>query len=231
LIYTIQRVPKASRDGAELLELGSYGHFAAILASALSYRVRGAYFGSAGGTDQRIVTAGGRKIADMTIDLFDAERDQWPYDNHRFDGLLVCEVIEHLKCDPMWMLWESNRVLRPGGWIFITTPNCTSYRSLERALLRHENPQIFSRYNSRDPDEPPHVREYTVKELQWALSASGFAVRGIETTREPGALAAGWVQQVLIAHGLPQEHRGEQIYCLAEKQAAPSERFPAFLYT
>jgi hypothetical protein len=133
--------------------------------------------------------------------------------------------------DPMWMLWEANRVLRANGWILLTTPNCVSYRSLERALLRQENPQAFSRYNSRDPDDPPHVREYTVKELEWALAAGGFVVRGIETAREPGALVPGWVEQVLAAHGLPREHRGEQIYCLAEKMAAPQERFPAFLYT
>lgn len=167
----------------------------------------------------------------MLVDLFDSERDQWPYESCRFDGVLVCEVIEHLARDPMWMLWEANRVLRQGGWMLLTTPNCASYRSLEQALLRQENPQIFSRYNSRDPDDPPHVREYTVKELEWALTAGGFRVRGLETAREPGALAHGWIEHVLEAHGLPREHRGEQIYCLAEKVRAPVDRFPGFLYT
>lgn len=231
LAHTLQRVPPASSHGAEVLELGSYGHVSAILQSELSYHVRGAYLGPAGRIDRRTITAGGEKIADMLIDLFDVERDPWPYQNDRFDGVLVCEVIEHLIRDPMWMLWEANRVLKPGGWILVTTPNCASYRSLEQALLRQENPQVFSRYNSRDPDEPPHVREYTPKELAWALVAAGFEVRGIETEREPGALAAGWVEQVLAAQGLPRDLRGEQIYCLGEKRLAPKERYPVFLYT
>lgn len=231
LVHTIQRVPRAERPGAEVLEIGSYGHFTAILASELSYRVRAAYLGPVGHSNRRTITLDGDEVADTIVDLFNAELDQWPYENDCFDGVLICEVIEHLVRDPMWMLWEANRVLRPGGWILITTPNCASYRSLERALLRQENPQVFSRYNSRNPEDPPHVREYTVKELKWAVEASGFAVCGIETAREFGAVAAGWVEQVLTAHGLPREHRGEQIYCLAEKRATPQERFPTFLYT
>ena len=231
LAYTLQRVPVAVRPRAEVLEIGSYGHFAAILVAELGYCVRGAYLGELGRTDRRLITAGGQPVADILVDLFNAERDTWPYENARFDGLLVCEVIEHLVRDPMWLLWEANRVLKPGGWMLLTTPNCASYRSLERALMRQENPQVFSRYNSRDLDDPPHVREYTVKELNWALTAAGFAVRGMETTREPGSSSPGWLGQILSSHRLPQEHRGEQIYCLAEKRTAPTERFPAFLYT
>jgi SAM-dependent methyltransferase len=154
LVHTIQRVPHAERPGAELLEIGSYGHFSAILASELSYRVRGAYLGPLGRSNRRVITVGEKEVANTVIDLFNAELDRWPYENNRFDGVLVCEVIEHLVRDPMWMLWEANRVLRPGGWILITTPNCASYRSLERALLRQENPQVFSRYNSRNPEDP-----------------------------------------------------------------------------
>lgn len=231
LTYTLQRVPRAGNAAAEILEIGFYGHLASLLASELGYKVRGAYLGRQGDIDRRIITAAGEEVADILVDLFNAERDQWPYGDSRFDGVLVCEVVEHLVCDPMWMLWEANRVLMPGGWILLTTPNCASYRSLERALLHLENPQVFSRYNSRDPDEPPHVREYTVKEIEWALTGAGFRVLGIETAREPGALASGWLDEVFAKHGLPREHRGEQIYCLAEKTGAPQERFPAFLYT
>ena len=148
-----------------------------------------------------------------------------------FDGVLICEVLEHLVRDPMWLLWEANRVLREGGWLLLTTPNCVSYRSLEKALLLMDNPQVFSRYNSRDPGEPPHVREYSVKELQLAVEAAGFAVCGCDTTRGPGVSTPGWVQEILEHTGLPREHRGEQIFCFARRRSAPVQRFPAFLYT
>jgi hypothetical protein len=69
------------------------------------------------------------------------------------------------------------------------------------------------------------VREYTVKELNWAVVAGGFTVCGIETTRECGATVAGWVEEVLTAHRLPREHRGEQIYCLAKKRGRTARTF------
>lgn len=231
LIHTLQIVPRATRAGSEVLEIGAYGHFAHILQSELGYKPRGAYLGSAGRVDHVEITSRGKVLADVLIDIFNAELDRWPYEDGRFEGVLICEVIEHLIRDPMWLLFEANRVLRPGGWLLITTPNCASYRSLERALLKLENPQVFSRYNSADPAEPPHVREYSVPELHRALEAAGFAVIGTETEREPGAVTPGWVADIIASHQLPAAHRGEQIYCLAKRRGEPRERYPAFLYT
>ena len=38
------------------------------------------------------------------------------------DMLLCCEVVEHLP-DPQFALIEMARILKPGGYAFITTPN------------------------------------------------------------------------------------------------------------
>ena len=49
-----------------------------------------------------------------------------PFRDNAFDGVLMIHVIEHLRC-PYQTLLEVRRVLKPGGFLTIVTPN--SYRN------------------------------------------------------------------------------------------------------
>jgi ubiquinone/menaquinone biosynthesis C-methylase UbiE len=49
---------------------------------------------------------------------------QTPFDDEEFDLVLVQEIIEHL-LDCQHLLREVNRVLRNGGYFYLTTPNLT----------------------------------------------------------------------------------------------------------
>ncbi len=51
-----------------------------------------------------------------------ADALQLPYSDNSFDGVVSCEVIEHVG-DSERMLAEIYRILRPGGWVFLTFPN------------------------------------------------------------------------------------------------------------
>ena len=73
---------------------------------------------------------------ECTIDLFDAERDPFPYPDGHFETVLGCEMIEHFLRDPMHCLLESRRVLEEGGRLMITTPNVSSLTSVARASAR-----------------------------------------------------------------------------------------------
>ncbi len=89
------------------------------LKTKLGYgEVRGCYYGQLGKTDHKVVDSeDGEKFA-CDVDLFDAEKDMFPYPNEHFDTVLCCELIEHLPSDPMHMMSEINRILRPGGTWF-----------------------------------------------------------------------------------------------------------------
>ena len=184
-------------------------------------QVRGAYLGPAGTSETKAATIGGREVFRCEIDFFDAEIDAFPYPDSSFDLVLACEIIEHLRRDPMHMLVEIRRVLVEGGALVLTTPNCASLASITRLLHGNLNPQIFSCYPHPDTREKagPHVREYTPFELQRTISAAGYRVETVFTDRVGGYDEGTWVYEFLQKHGFNTELRGEQIYCLATKRS------------
>ncbi|MDQ6732145.1 MAG: class I SAM-dependent methyltransferase, partial [Actinomycetota bacterium] len=48
--------------------------------------------------------------------------DRLPFDDERFDGVILKDVLEHLD-DPVFAVREALRVLRPGGTVFASSPD------------------------------------------------------------------------------------------------------------
>ena len=59
-----------------------------------------------------------------------------PYPDSRFDAIVSMDVVEHV-VDPVPWLREALRVLKPGGLLFLTTPNYASrsLRAIENSAL------------------------------------------------------------------------------------------------
>lgn len=233
LVQTLALVPSPSATG-RILELGCYNQITSLLASELGYQdVRGAYFGEAGCSDEATARANGEVIFRCRIDLFDVEKDQFPYEDESFDTVLACEIIEHLAVDPMHMLLECRRVLVDGGALLLTTPNCVGISAVARCLKGTEAPQIFSRYPHPAKNEAcgPHVREYAPAEVVKALQAAGYRLETLLTERQGDVAIDTWAEDVLQSGGFETTHRGEQIYCLCRKDStAVLDRHPQFLY-
>lgn len=228
---TLAMAPPPSTTG-RVLELGAYMQMTPALSCCLGYReVRAAYRGSPGALHTQSASARGKEIFRCNLDLFDAERDRFPYPDEHFDLVLACELIEHLVLDPMQMLLECRRVLAKDGALLITTPNIASHSSLARLLTASGNPQIYSLYPVAS-SENTHVREYTPAELAQMLAAAAFRIEYLFTEKIDGYNSDVWTGPLLSQLGLPTEFRGEQIYCLARKSGEPAvvERRPAFLY-
>jgi SAM-dependent methyltransferase len=205
------------------------------LGCVFGYDVRGAYYGPLGRVDRKSVSAGGKEVFRCELDLFDAERDVFPYADGSFDLVLCCELIEHLLHDPMHMLIEIRRVLGDGGRLVLTTPNIASYTAVARVLNRKEHPQLFSRY--ADPKgefrdtEIPHVREYTPDEVAETAVAAGFEVEYLFTEKIAGYESDLYFKELLEKMDYPTELRGEQTYLRARKrEGARVVRYPGFLY-
>ncbi|MEQ1849573.1 MAG: class I SAM-dependent methyltransferase [Candidatus Peribacteraceae bacterium] len=61
-----------------------------------------------------------------------------PYPDGFFDTVIAGDVIEHVT-NPLFMLCEANRVLKPGGTLIVSTPNPYYYwEAMQNLLVRYE---------------------------------------------------------------------------------------------
>ena len=232
---TLTLVPPPARS-RRALEMGAYMHMTPALQCVLGYaEVRGAFFGPLGKIDEKSCTVGGREVFRCFVDLFDAEKDRYPYPDDRFETVLACEIFEHMLHDPMHMLIEMHRVLEEGGTLILTTPNVASYTAVARVLEQSGNPQLYSKFpyplGEFADSEIPHVREYTPAELREVVDSAGFEVESLFTEVIPGYGTDLWVKDFLERNQYPVALRGEQMYCIAKKRGGRKVvRYPHFLY-
>jgi len=106
-----------------------------------------------------------------------------PFPDNGFDYVVCLEVIEHLD-DPLALCRELRRVLRPGGWLLISTPNILSLRSRIKFLL--DGSFVFFNYPliewaQRDGRPSVHVHPIRVHELEYYLHQAGFGIDRVFT--------------------------------------------------
>jgi glycosyltransferase involved in cell wall biosynthesis/SAM-dependent methyltransferase len=234
LIRTLQRTPPGNEGGC-ILEMGCYLQITPALRDLLEYsEVRGSYFGKSGEAMKATVTAIDGEIFECFIDLFNAEVDRFPYPDGYFSTVLCCELLEHLERDPMHMMAEIHRILKPEGVLVLTTPNIASLVSIGN-LLKGAHPSFFRRYSRPKTSgeiEPGHSREYTPDEIRLLLADSGFIPVTVETAPygETQAESLQWVVRVLRESKLPTVLREQCIFALGRKESLPKKRFPVWLY-
>lgn len=140
-----------------------------------------------------------------------------------FDLVLCMEVIEHIHDQARpgipteWegtgtahLMAEVKRVLRPGGALFLTTPNAASANVLHK-VITGQPPMVYR----------PHVREYTCWEIDALVKAAGLRLERIETL-EPwaNAMPAGMREKIgafLHSLGVDTQMRNEDIFAVARK--------------
>ncbi len=149
---------------------------------------------------------------------------------------LCGELIEHLFEDPMHLMSEVNRILKPGGHLVLTTPNVASLRGIS-AILQGYHPGFFHAYikpaEGSGEVDARHNREYAPREIHLLLENSGFEVTLLETGefRDEPHPEFGWVHHLLDRYRLSKDLRGDGIYAVGRKTGAVKERYPGWLYS
>jgi len=235
LAKTLQITPRGGPQD-RILEMGAYLQITPSLKTKLGYgEVRGCYYGAAGTVAHRSIESELGDRFECDIDLFDAEKDPFPYPDEHFNTVLCCELLEHLPGDPMHMMAEINRILKPGGCLVLTTPNIVSFRAMSALLLGY-HPGFFPAYirpgGPGGEVDARHNREYAPREVADLMADAGFEVTLLETGEfldEPKP-EHNWVRYVLEQCQCSTDLRGDGIYAVGAKRGPVRQRFPKWLY-
>lgn len=231
-------------DRGRLLELGSGIYLMTFLAERLrNFEIeRVQYWGRPSGAHSSELTdvrSGKQRV--LPFREFNGEREVFPYEDQRFDAILNCDTIEHMLCDPVHLLAECHRVLKPGGTMVVTTPNVLRLDNVVR-LLQGRN--IHDKY-VLESASARHPREYTPDELKRIHEWVGFEVAHLQTgdftrsvqsrtARRIARAALGVFRAAARFTGCedvdPDLWRGEQIILTAQRRGPVNLDRPEFLY-
>ncbi|MBL8113909.1 MAG: class I SAM-dependent methyltransferase [Acidobacteria bacterium] len=159
--------------GARLLDVGNAPGHCAIGLVRLGHSVKGLNL-SASWLSTYPSEAWARAFDAVSHDV---EKSPLPFDEATFDGVVFTEVLEHIATrDPVWILSELRRVLKPGGVVLFSTPNVCNLSNVI-ALLRGRN--IFWKREQFYGSVDRHNREFTVDEVEEVFAAAGFERRAL----------------------------------------------------
>ena len=120
------------------------------------------------------------KSLGVNVAVFDMDKEKsWPYADNFFDVVVAGDIIEHV-IDVDKFLANAHRVLKPGGYFLVSTPNLASL-GRRLLLLFGKNPFIEISWRDKINGAPSvgHVRYFTMESLHRTLTMSGFAVEKI----------------------------------------------------
>jgi 2-polyprenyl-3-methyl-5-hydroxy-6-metoxy-1,4-benzoquinol methylase len=156
------------RQTNNLIEVGSGEGFFLDEAKASNWNVYGTEF------IERFID----RCRQRGIVMHQGKLDVSNYKEQSMDIIIWIEVIEHIN-DPAEELKKFKALLRPGGIVYVTTPN---FNSISRMVLR-EKLNLIS--------YPNHLAYYTPSTLQYLFEHNGFRKVKIQTTGvSPGRIIA-----------------------------------------
>jgi predicted SAM-dependent methyltransferase len=126
-----------------------------------------------GGIDENAATKlGSSKHYNVDLNLHTINSSSEPLKNNEYDFILCTEVLEHLTVFPTEFIKGFMSLLKPSGYLYLTTPNFFS-RSNCKLLFKQQNPQKLYPKSLDNQDAHYHHREYEMKELCKIFENSG----------------------------------------------------------
>lgn len=219
---TLRLVPDLGPD-ARVLELGAIPYYLTILLrkfSSLNVDPLSFFeFETARQTTHILEHVKTHERFEFDYVPINVERDVFPARDETYDLVLCCELLEHLLINPSHMLYEVHRVLKPAGYLLLTTPN----------ILRWGN--VFSLIKGRNINDcyhgngiyGRHNREYSMAEVSQLLEGNGFSVEWVGTRTVYGPELLNKVPFL--------SNRRDNIFALARSSNGPRAAFPHSLYS
>lgn len=126
----------------------------------------------------------------------DLESGTVPLPTSSADVVAAVEVIEHLE-NPRAFVRELTRLVKPGGWVVVTTPNQLSFLSLVTLLVKHR----FAAF--QDVHYPAHLTALLEVDLERIASEAGLLETSVEHSRSGRIIMTPWHYPAPLARAFP----------------------------
>jgi SAM-dependent methyltransferase len=97
-----------------------------------------------------------------------------PADDASIDAVTCFHCLEHWHNSPKQLFKQIKRVLKPGGWLFLATPNAANIRKRISVLLGGNNWSPLGEWYDEEPVFRGHVREPIVSDLHQICHWNGL---------------------------------------------------------
>ena len=111
---------------------------------------------------------------DELIQVDDFTKDRLPIEDSSVDLVICKDVLEHL-IDPLFLMNEIFRILKPGGHFLVHVPNHFPIIGRLKFLIKNDL-DTFSYFPSADRYDFPHIRFFTLHSMVKMLDISGISV-------------------------------------------------------
>jgi SAM-dependent methyltransferase len=157
-----------SGGAGRLLDVGTFpGHFT-ILVKRLGIEVAG--------VDLDPARAGGLwRAHGIDERQADVETEELPFESGSFGVVVLSEVLEHLRVNPIHALRECHRVTRAGGRLIASVPNVSFQHRVQFLLGRDYQGDVVAAYEALETrGHMGHFRLYTRREVVRMIERAGF---------------------------------------------------------
>lgn len=167
---TCRIIGKYVSSGSNFLAVGIYpGHLALIMQKLFGLSLTGI---STTTTELFM-----RLMKEHSVEIFstDIEKHKLPFGDGSFEVVLAAELIEHLY-NPHNLVSEVWRVLSPGGFFVVTTPNLARLKNRVRFFFSGKPvmEHLHGNINVFETNDWTHKREYTYHEIFKMMEAVGI---------------------------------------------------------
>jgi SAM-dependent methyltransferase len=172
-------------DGKRLLDVGAFPGHLTLAVQFLGYGVEA--LTGPNESARGLQTFSSRMVEHhIPVAMVDVEFEVFPFADKSFDVVLAAEIFEHLPFNPYHMLREAFRILKPGGSLFLSTPNLPKLDNwILFALGRSIHPDVRLPFHKTFKSIliGRHIREYATSELVYMLEEQNKEMYRFEGTK------------------------------------------------
>ena len=105
----------------------------------------------------------------------DVENEELPFGDGSFQLVVFNEVFEHMRINPITTLQKIHRVIQPGGYLMLSTPNLYSIVTYINFVMGKGFDDPYEQFDKLQKfGHMGHVREYAVPQVRKFLRKTGF---------------------------------------------------------